>query len=93
MKQWKEGRVSLNTLDHDAELMKLTPGRLSFQLPLVQNSIKRSRALAGCKAGDVSLAVNGRPGRRVACVLDNKGTILESFDIEGGTDDDMESDE
>jgi len=45
--------------------------------------IKQSRALKGCKSGAVSLAVNGRVGRRVACVLDNKGTMLETFDLEG----------
>ncbi|KAG6911951.1 hypothetical protein DXG01_000199 [Tephrocybe rancida] len=51
--------------------------------------IKRSRALKGGKTGGVSLALNGRQGRRVACVLDSKGR-LESFDMEGD-DDDAES--
>ncbi|PPQ64387.1 hypothetical protein CVT26_002094 [Gymnopilus dilepis] len=45
--------------------------------------INRRRVLAGCKTGGVSLAVNGRVGRRVACVLDSGGTTLESFDLEG----------
>jgi len=35
-------------------------------------------------AGEVSVAVNGRVGRRVACVLDSKGTMLEAIDMEGG---------
>ncbi|KAG6842196.1 hypothetical protein C0991_000166 [Blastosporella zonata] len=52
--------------------------------------IKRSRALKGGKTGGVSLALNGRQGRRVACVLDSKG-MLESFDMEGD-EDDVESD-
>ncbi|EGO30219.1 hypothetical protein SERLADRAFT_454537 [Serpula lacrymans var. lacrymans S7.9] len=32
--------------------------------------------------GPVSLAVNGRLGRRVVCVLDGKGLIMEVFDME-----------
>ncbi|KIK71029.1 hypothetical protein GYMLUDRAFT_150173 [Collybiopsis luxurians FD-317 M1] len=45
--------------------------------------IKQSRGLKGCKTGAVSLAVNGRVGRRVACVADSKGMGLETFDLEG----------
>ncbi|RDB29551.1 Anaphase-promoting complex subunit 4 [Hypsizygus marmoreus] len=56
-------------------------------LPSARSPIKRSRALVGCNAGEVSLALNGRPGRRVACVLDSKGITLESFDVEGDADD------
>ncbi|KAJ7591382.1 anaphase-promoting complex, cyclosome, subunit 4-domain-containing protein [Mycena floridula] len=48
--------------------------------------IKRARSLVTCKTGPVSLAVNGRAGRRVACVLDDKGLTLETFDIEGDGD-------
>lgn len=33
------------------------------------------------------MAVNGRVGRRVACVLDNTGTSMESFDLEGEVED------
>jgi anaphase-promoting complex subunit 4 len=33
------------------------------------------------------MAVNGRVGRRVACVLDNTGTSMESFDMEGEAED------
>lgn len=43
--------------------------------------------LAGCIGGEVSLALNGRIGRRVACVLDHKEGVLEALDIEGETDD------
>ncbi|KAF8078603.1 anaphase-promoting complex, cyclosome, subunit 4-domain-containing protein [Lyophyllum atratum] len=60
-------------------------------LSTVQTLFKRSRALTGCKVGDVSLALNGRQGRRVACVLDSKGTMLESFDVEGDVNE-VESD-
>ena len=31
----------------------------------------------------MTLAVNGRTGRRVACVLDRAGSSLEVVDIEG----------
>jgi len=35
----------------------------------------------------VSLAVNGRVGRRVACVLDNRRTTMQSLDLEGDGED------
>lgn len=35
----------------------------------------------------MSLAVNGRAGRRVACVLDDKGTTMEALDLEGDGED------
>jgi len=35
----------------------------------------------------VSLAVNGRAGRRVACVLDGRGLVMESIDMEGDGED------
>lgn len=38
------------------------------------------------QASDVSLAVNGRVGRRVACVLDKKNSTMEVLDMEGNTD-------
>ena len=50
--------------------------------------IRRSYVLAGCISGEVSLALNGRIGRRVACILDRKEGVLEALDIEGETDDD-----
>ncbi|KAF5390354.1 hypothetical protein D9757_002903 [Collybiopsis confluens] len=53
-------------------------------------SIKQSRGLKRCKTGTVSLAVNGRVGRRVACVLDNEGMYLETFDLEGDEGEDGE---
>ena len=34
----------------------------------------------------MSLAVNGRAGRRVACVLGEEGLALEVFDMEGEED-------
>jgi len=45
--------------------------------------IKQSRPLVGCADGAVSLALNGRAGRRVACVLDGEGVGLEILDMEG----------
>ena len=41
------------------------------------------RELVGCREGTVALAVNGRAGRRVACVLDGEGLGLEVLDMEG----------
>lgn len=52
--------------------------------------IRKCRRLAACKGGSVSLAVNGRAGRRVVCVLDGDGTTMEVLDIEG---DEMDADE
>ncbi|KAH9486913.1 hypothetical protein JR316_0000979 [Psilocybe cubensis] len=57
------------------------------QLPLQRVSVDRRRALSGCKTGAVSMALNGRVNRRVACVLDSTGTWLESFDMEGDAED------
>jgi len=57
-----------------------------LQIAAVLMPIRRSYVLAGCISGDVSLALNGRIGRRVACVLDRKEAILEVLDIEGETD-------
>jgi anaphase-promoting complex subunit 4 len=55
--------------------------------------IRRSYVLAGCISGEVSLALNGRTGRRVACVLGQKEGVLEVLDIEGETDDEWDDDE
>jgi len=55
------------------------------QIAAVLMPIRRSYVLAGC-ISEVSLALNGRIGRRVACVLDRKEAILEVLDIEGETD-------
>lgn len=57
---------------------KLTPTKIP---------INRRRALSGCRHGKVSLALNGRAGRRVACIMDSTGTTLESFDLEGDAED------
>ena len=51
--------------------------------------IRRSYVLATCVSGEVSLALNGRMGRRVVCVLDRKEAILEVLDIEGEMDDEL----
>ncbi|KAH9175287.1 anaphase-promoting complex, cyclosome, subunit 4-domain-containing protein [Lactarius sanguifluus] len=56
------------------------------QIAAVLMPIRRSYVLAGCISGEVSLALNGRIGRRVACVLDRKEAILEVLDIEGEMD-------
>lgn len=56
---------------------------LCFQLESTPIPIKKSRTLAVCKEGPVSLAVNGRVGRRVVCVLDVNQSMLEVLDLEG----------
>jgi len=62
-----------------AALEKRKEGKIaSMAIP-----IKQSRTLVGCKEGGVTLAMNGRVGRRVACVLDNRGLGLEILDMEG----------
>ena len=60
-----------------------------YQLPKTRTQMERTRALKGGKTGRVSLALNGRLGQRVACVLDSKGT-LESFDMEGDEEEETE---
>ncbi|KAG6813275.1 hypothetical protein H0H92_012689 [Tricholoma furcatifolium] len=52
-------------------------GRLSA----IRVQVERTSTLTGGK-GSLSLALNGKQGRRVACVVDSKGT-LEAFDLEG----------
>ncbi|KAF7320323.1 DEAD-domain-containing protein [Mycena kentingensis (nom. inval.)] len=54
------------------------------QLATIPMPIKERRELGhGFQSGTVSLALNGRVGRRVACVLDGAGSNLETVDIEG----------
>jgi anaphase-promoting complex subunit 4 len=57
------------------------------QLASVRIPIKRCRRLVGRGRGKVNVALNGRVGRRVACLLDDKGTTLECFDLEGDGED------
>ncbi|CDO71553.1 hypothetical protein BN946_scf184911.g23 [Trametes cinnabarina] len=54
--------------------------------------IKQSRPLRGCREGNVTLAVNGRAGRRVSCVLDGAGTTVEVLDMEA-EDEELEDEE
>ena len=58
-----------------------------LQLPITKIAIKRYRGLTSCKEGRISLALNGRKGRRVGCVVDGTGTMLESIDLEGDGED------
>lgn len=62
------------------------------QLPCQPIPITKCRRLCGCRNGSVSVAVNGRVGRRVVCVLDGDGTTLEVLDMEGEEDGDEEAD-
>ncbi|KAI0051696.1 hypothetical protein FA95DRAFT_1534014 [Auriscalpium vulgare] len=55
------------------------------QVPSSRMPIKRSRRLAACGDGAAWVAVNGRAGRRVACVLGAAG-VLEVVDLEGDGD-------
>ncbi|KAL1737184.1 anaphase-promoting complex, cyclosome, subunit 4-domain-containing protein [Schizophyllum commune] len=63
------------------------------EMAAVEMPIKKSRRLVGCRSGAVSLAVNGRPNRRVACVLDGAGTKMECIDVEGDEEDEDEEGE
>ncbi|KAJ6575135.1 anaphase-promoting complex, cyclosome, subunit 4-domain-containing protein [Mycena capillaripes] len=61
------------------------------QLASIPMPIKGRRELAYGGSGPVSVALNGRVGRRVACVLDGQGTNMETLDLEG--DGEQEGDE
>ncbi|KAF5355856.1 hypothetical protein D9756_003780 [Leucocoprinus leucothites] len=50
-------------------------------------AIERRRIIRNGNSPSFSMAVNGRVGRRVACVLDSSGTAMESFDLEGEVED------
>lgn len=62
-----------------------------MQLPSKAMPIKRCRQLTACRNGSVCLAVNGRVGRRVVCILDGEGTRMEILDMEG--DEEMEAED
>ncbi|KAF7784333.1 hypothetical protein Agabi119p4_498 [Agaricus bisporus var. burnettii] len=49
--------------------------------------LEKRRVVHSSRSVGFSMAVNGRVGRRVACVLDNTGTSMESFDMEGEVED------
>ncbi|KIJ68430.1 hypothetical protein HYDPIDRAFT_106626 [Hydnomerulius pinastri MD-312] len=59
-------------------------------LPPTRIPITKCRRLSPCGNGTVSLAVNGRVGRRVVCILDGDGMTMEVLDMEG---DELEADE
>jgi anaphase-promoting complex subunit 4 len=80
----KEGHVSLvfwPCFRRDLACGVFTDGMA--QVPCNPIPITKCRRLSGCKNGPVSLAVNGRAGRRVVCVLDVDGTTMEVLDTEG----------
>lgn len=56
---------------------------ISSQLASIPIPIKERRELAYGGSGPVSVALNGRVGRRVASVLDGQGTNMETLDLEG----------
>ncbi|KAJ7092748.1 anaphase-promoting complex, cyclosome, subunit 4-domain-containing protein [Mycena epipterygia] len=58
------------------------------QLASIPMPIRGRRGLAYGGSGPVSLALNGRVGRRVACVLDGQGTNMETLDLEGDAEQD-----
>ncbi|KAF8761718.1 Anaphase-promoting complex, cyclosome, subunit 4 [Rhizoctonia solani] len=54
-------------------------------LAQLAQTIARSRELQGCGTGPAQLAVNGRRGRRTACVLDSGGVVeVLDMELEGG---------
>ena len=66
-----------------AALVQQCVEHFPFKLPSAPAPITQSRTLTGCAVGGVTLAVNGRIGRRVSCVLDEAGLNLEVLDMEG----------
>ncbi|KAF8609635.1 hypothetical protein BDV93DRAFT_540863 [Ceratobasidium sp. AG-I] len=62
------------------------------RLPGTHLPVERSRELQACTTGEAQLAVNGRRGRRMACVLDTAELVLEVLDMEGEDSDAEESD-
>ena len=62
---------------------------VSLQITTAAAPIRKERVLKlSRKEGmGVSVCVNGRAGRRVACVLDGEGMELEMFDMEGDEED------
>ena len=63
------------------------------QAAACQVAIKRTRALEACAGGGQALAVNGRPNRRVACVLDAEGLAVEILDLEEVDEEEEEEEE
>ncbi|KAI0033161.1 anaphase-promoting complex, cyclosome, subunit 4-domain-containing protein [Vararia minispora EC-137] len=55
--------------------------------------IRRSCAMQACKSENILLSVNGRLGRRVACVLDVDASIMEVFDLEADGEEDENEEE
>jgi len=79
----------VNELSREQLIEHALEERKVGQIAAVLMPITRSYVLAGCISGEVSLALNGRTGRRVACVLDRKEAVLEVLDIEGEADDEV----
>ncbi|CUA76703.1 Anaphase-promoting complex subunit 4 [Rhizoctonia solani] len=58
----------------------------------LEQTIARSRELQGCGTGTAQLSVNGRRGRRTACVLDSGGVVeVLDMELEGGEEAESES--
>lgn len=66
----------------------LSPIQLSGK-PL---TIRKKKALGIVPSGPLTLAVNGRVGRRVACVMDAEGMEAEVLDMEGEDGEEGEGD-
>ena len=64
-----------------------------FQISSVALRVMESRTLIGCREGRVALAVNGRVGRRVACVLGEREATLEIMDVEPSDEETEEMDD
>lgn len=82
LQRWREGHVSLMFLAR-----AVTDGMIQLMGGGVP--ITKCRRLSACKSGSISMAVNGRVGRRVVCVLGGDGMTMEVIDMEG---DEMEAD-
>lgn len=82
--------ISFDGYSIEAVMAAATSQWASGKLSAGPVPIKQSRQLAGFRMGEVSLSVNGRVGRRIACVLDSRGTMMETLDLEAEPEDDGE---
>jgi hypothetical protein len=78
MERWRVGKVCRSVkirggVGVDNTLCKFAGSKME---------VKKACAVEACKGKSVSLSVNGRLGRRVACVLDLEGSVLEVLDLD-----------
>ncbi|CAE6422578.1 unnamed protein product [Rhizoctonia solani] len=81
----REELIELVTRHHETDRVGLAQ---------LAQTVVRSRELQGCGTGPAQLAVNGRRGRRTACVLDSGGVVeVLDMELEGGEEAESESEQ